>query len=802
MFELLAQVDPLAALLGGLWLFAAGLFPVGFMLGSSCSCHCGEVPCNTCTVGELPETLTVAFSGLAQKVPAEDLVFLSFTSCYGSGATAKVTAPGGDPEDDRGPISKIELTDGGSGYAKLGRVAPALTISGGSGTGATFTPTLSSSQDACKLDVWSLASVAASGGTGYVSGETLTITASDGDTQVQAASAKLYLDRSEPTITLSGTATTTVQLADNGDNTWRIAGVTVTDGGSGWTQGAAITFNTDGADVTVFAATATARVVHDAPENAVLTIITTGGSGAVLEPVWELLPEVDWPAPNRKLYRLASVTVVNGGSGYADEDEIVLSFASSNDGTILEQVYSFVFGDPTGVGPNGEIEQVYVGDEGTGGGEIVGSRTDSLHSVNITGFPSGGSYYKDDPGARRVTVTAGGSYYREDATAPPYVAAVTVGVEQVSPSEGTGAELSVVIDDDPESETFGEITAVNIDDGGDGYLAHELVDSCLTRFNGRSIVVRKNYPFWKGGQCCTFFPGTLVPDECTYGYTCAKINGEEGSPDDCTLEAEAVRVEYRGPSQPMTVFLMLHQGNPAAYGLLTASELVADCSTIDITAYGSPLSGPDVEVYKDLPPEATAHVTAGGTYEEPETCCRISSDDMNAVHVELTWNGETFTHSGGFGCGFTSGIYIPGGERTLASGLCTTGVLCSHGIIVSGASLTIVKIAGCGFRWRATNVGFGAIGTLRVAKTRVVRQGFTYPAFRCIWDYPVRFPDDACANGGSVPSSVELGTPVFSTESFGCMPPVTIDPANAGVLGADPFCTDPGPPTITISVLP
>ena len=55
MFELLATVDPFAALLGSLWLFAAGMFPVGFMLGSSCSACCGgEEPCSACTQGSLP----------------------------------------------------------------------------------------------------------------------------------------------------------------------------------------------------------------------------------------------------------------------------------------------------------------------------------------------------------------------------------------------------------------------------------------------------------------------------------------------------------------------------------------------------------------------------------------------------------------------------------------------------------------------------------------------------------------------------------------------------------------------------
>lgn len=63
MLELLAQVDPLSALLAGLWLFAAGMFPVGFMLGGSCSQCCNPDPC-VCASGErLPETITVTLDG-------------------------------------------------------------------------------------------------------------------------------------------------------------------------------------------------------------------------------------------------------------------------------------------------------------------------------------------------------------------------------------------------------------------------------------------------------------------------------------------------------------------------------------------------------------------------------------------------------------------------------------------------------------------------------------------------------------------------------------------------------------------
>ena len=258
--------EPQSMLAFTLLTFAAGMYPVGMFFGSVCG-RCCE--CADCDAGMLPDTVTVAISGYDDEyVQGPDLAFLSFTSNYGSGAEGKVTAPSGDPAIDKGPISAVSVTSGGSGYAVLGRVAPTLTISDpyyGFGTGATFTPTLANTQDANGYDLWSLASVAASGGTGYADFEPLTITTAAGDTQVSLASAILIIDKSRPTLTLSGTATATIVLSGVSiylDNPYYTVGsVTVTNGGSGYTNGQALTFSTAAGDVTLTNATATAVVI-------------------------------------------------------------------------------------------------------------------------------------------------------------------------------------------------------------------------------------------------------------------------------------------------------------------------------------------------------------------------------------------------------------------------------------------------------------------------------------------------------------------------------------------------------------
>ena len=258
--------EPQSMLAFTLLTFAAGMYPVGMFFGSDCGCCCD---CADCDVGMLPDTVTVAISGYDDEyVQGPDLALLSFSSNYGSGAEGKVTAPGGDPAIDKGPISAVSVTSGGSGYAVLGRVAPTLTISDpyyGGGTGATFTPTLANTKNANGYDLWSLASVAASGGTGYADFEPLTITTAAGDTQVSLASAILFVDKSPPTLTLSGTATATIVLSGVSiflDNPYYTVGsVTVTNGGSGYTNGQALTFSTAAGDVTLTNATATAVVI-------------------------------------------------------------------------------------------------------------------------------------------------------------------------------------------------------------------------------------------------------------------------------------------------------------------------------------------------------------------------------------------------------------------------------------------------------------------------------------------------------------------------------------------------------------
>ena len=216
MLDLLAQTDPLSV--GG-WLIllvALGMYPVGILLPGCCGCS--GSPCAQCS-GSLPNTVTVTFGTLADEIAGPYNHEVEFRSWYespapaetgpsygypgafgypygwpsspsqpmGSGAVARVTTSASAVFGQEGGITGVQLLSGGSGYARLGRAAPTLTITG-SGSGATFTPTFSTSGEP---PVWAIASIAGSGGSGYTAGETLTITAAAGDTVVAAATATI-----------------------------------------------------------------------------------------------------------------------------------------------------------------------------------------------------------------------------------------------------------------------------------------------------------------------------------------------------------------------------------------------------------------------------------------------------------------------------------------------------------------------------------------------------------------------------------------------------------------------------------
>jgi len=640
MLDLLAVIssaDPTAMLAWLVLAFAAGMYPIGVMLGTSCSpccgckggpgtcettgncaagCVCVEgkcvlPPCGTCAEGELPETLTVTFDGLQDRAPGPDLCLLTFSAPYGNGAAGKVTAPGGEPSTDKGPISSVSLTAGGSGYAKFGRVAPTITASGGSGTGAVFSVSTTSSKDENGVPSWSVTGVTLTGTpSGYFYGDQVFFEAAAGDTEEQAATATIRTTRSAPTLTAEASggngAAFSVATAANGTTpqTWSVTGVTVTNGGTGYPASGAITFNKATGDTENQPAFATFYTGRIAPTVAVA--VGGSGSGAVVSGTLSTRTDFD----GRTYWYISGIAITNGGSGYSRFDDIN---ATVTDGVSEGSGNAFV----SSVDGNGAVTGVNVGK----GGRFYKS-DGTIQSVELF-YNIGGSYYREGS-PYSVYVENGGKYYREDASASPYVATVTVGVAQTAPSDGSGATLTATVDSSTSSPNFGEITGVTIGNGGANYLAWQWRNTacCGDYYNGLSVVVKRlNY----GDN-----------DPCRYEHRLCGV----GNINNITGR---VQVFYNGPTTPPYVSLQSEMGagsSSICNTVFTATENVADCS--DWSGLPFPATG-----------GATASVTAGGEYDETyknpggdscHVCCKGHELPPQEITVSVTGagNGSVF----------------------------------------------------------------------------------------------------------------------------------------------------------------
>ena len=671
MLDLLAaisSVDPPAVLAWLVLVFAAGMYPVGMMLGSSCSACCSP-PCGTCAEGELPETMTVTLDNYPGEYHGPALCVLSFSACYGSGATGFATAPGGyfDATDEHasnvGPLSALTLSGGGSGYAILGRVAPTLTASADTGNNASLTVVASTAKDACNLDYWSVKSVTINkAGTGAIEGSGITIDIGSGDTAEVSAAATLHIVRTIPTLTATPTtgsgATLTVAMRVKNDYygapiapaVWEIDEITFSAPGSGYEDESFATIGFAGDTTEVSPGYVLIKTVRTAP-----TISATfpGGSGAAFT---LNLVYIGFPT---KAWIINSVTVTNGGTGYTDGDYATIVLNAANDHVVEGQDASLVAvvtdGVITGVNVN------YGGEYYNGIGAIE-SVVAAWAGGGIPGYPETfqrGEYYKSDGAIASISVEYGGAYYHSSAEAAPYVAAVTVGISQTSPSNGTGAVIAAVVESDTSSAGFGKIKTVSVSAGGSGYLAWEWVKTCCDdKWNGVPIVL-KRYLNNSGSPC------EYIHRMCG-GYSNVGSRGK-------------ISLQYNGPSSPATITMVSEIKNDGGGGAasecnvtIQSDSLITDCGDWSEITF----SGTDPYGYTPLAATVTATVEVGGEYDPNflydadcpycESCCQGTGTPPTEVTVVFAVSGAgaaydsaraaagTYVLSGGCGSGYWS----------------------------------------------------------------------------------------------------------------------------------------------------
>lgn len=608
--DFLASIEPASIPLLAVLAFALSLYPLGLMLGAPCSPCCGQ-PCSACEEGQLPNTVTVTLDGFADTQQGPDLLSLEFAADFGSGATGIITAPGGDPDIDAGSVTSVKLTNGGSGYATFGRGEPSLTISGGSGSGATFTPTLQQQGEAnpCDFPTWSIDSVSISGaGTGYTYGEPLTVDIDEGDTEGSPASIFLKTTLEEPTLTVDGNATTTISYSKVGEK-WAIDSVAVSDGGSGYEDLEQLQVFLGEGDVEDAAASLLALVERVTPDVGA-TFIEPSGSGADLSVT--LTQAAD---PNgRDIWQVTGFNIDDPGSGYVVGDSIA--------GIVLDGEEAIAFSAEVGaVDENGGITSVTLNDIG----EYYKS-TGVLESVSVN---AGGLYFKDTGVPASVGIDAPGVYYREDAEQEPCVAEVTVTISQDSPSDGYGAIITATVDDDTASETFGQIIDLTIVEAGDDYLGWRLVATqcCGHYLNGKSFVLRRQKTSSSDTERCTY---THV---ICGGWGSVNVDPPLPLDGNHPFSSLSMSVTYPGPDSP-PVFLIT--GGSAGS---CAIEAVAEEAITNCDEFGFSASSGDV----------TVEVVAGGEYDERDgnnaavydeyacdRCCQGSEPPPEEITVSLS----------------------------------------------------------------------------------------------------------------------------------------------------------------------
>ena len=385
----------------------------------------------------------------------------------GAGATAEVT------QITNGAISGTQITNAGSGYAhpEVVRIEPTVTaaISSATGSGASLTVTIAETTDLNNEAVWAVTAVTVSqAGSGYDALDFIQFSVPGGEEQ-SAAFASLKLNRQEPTLGLTlpfaqGTgATFSLSLTEttdsNGEAVWQVDSVSVTNGGSGYSvfgEFAQVDL-IDGQEQA-----AASFIVYNKRLEPTVTIdmpFSSAGTGAVLTAT--LSQTTDFSG--RPAWEVASVSVSNGGTGYESFDFV--EFSSSDTVASTASASLTVSG--------GVIQSVTVSSGG-----LYYIDTDEIEEVAVI---SGGEYYKTDGSIASVVVNDGGEYYQEQQTGNAVVDTVVVSVIS---NTGYDADIDVVIDDDLNSATFGEITALTINDGGEKYAQQE--DAWVLNF-GTSI---------------------------------------------------------------------------------------------------------------------------------------------------------------------------------------------------------------------------------------------------------------------------------------------------------------------------
>lgn len=649
--------DPSSIPLWLVFFFAAGMWPVGLLWCCLC-CAQPENGCN-CYDDDTPDTITLTVNGLPDCIRDSSpytVAFISFSADFGVGAQAKVTSPTYTP----GPLTGVELTSKGSGYAVFGRSAPDVTTAVTGGTGCSLVPSLSQSLDNAGDKIWSVASISVSqAGDDYPDSQEVSFEFEQG-TQVDAsAGAIAYGGRVAPTLEASvasaggsGAALSVAITKDadaNGRDVWRVDEIVVDDGGSGYEVNDFISISVSGDGQEVDAASGYVESV--------------GSSGEIEVAAVSLLGEFFEPTG-----QIASVDVYDGGAFYASDPnvapkvaDVVVTVTQTGDQAPYAsgaKVSAKVDSD-TKSATFGQIASISIDNGGTGYvayvSEVVSSPSEGVDGIPFVMrradlFPSW-----DDPFYNKPEL----ALYANAGFPPP---TLSLSVESESGNGAcleTGgrplfqaAELSRISRDS--SGSTWQVDAVRIVRGGTGYEVGDAVVFDVARFGTIVTAPQAEVSSVSAGGAIT---GVTVIEggeiyrgasSCFYWY------------EDCKILATA-RIAKK---DPLAVFVPF-DGEPASFNFVYASmngysltgEGLASCESFSASLSGVAEEGTPYES------ALTGTITSGGTYTETgfrktlfANCDCCWSDPGGPEEVEIEWHVD----DGNGGFDYVGNFFLPG----------------------------------------------------------------------------------------------------------------------------------------------
>lgn len=429
----------------------------GNAISTTCACcH----PCR-CEAGELPDSVTVTFVGnQGSQEQGPSLLSVAFQSCMGFGATATANAPGGD---QTGPVSSVTVTNGGSGYAVLGRAPPTLSLRNSSNQPINISVSLAQQTGECGVPTWTVQSASVESLTeGYENGTRLYPTKGAEDVQEEAFSGIIYVSRKAPTLDVvppsSGSGLTfsvTIQQVTTDPDSWGVASISASGTPTGYTPGASLSFTGNFNAAESAAASATINIDHVEPSVQCVPAAVLGAGAALQCALTQLGTSSAFPRPT---WTVSSIAVTAGGSGYSVGD--TFNIVATDGEASATQTASVAT-----VSGSGAITSLSI--DGTG----------RYFKQQVSGFTvsDSGRYHAND--AVSVFVEAGGKYYKPDASLPAISPPVTATVSQPPGGQGFGATLQATVNTNTQSPNFGKIASVAVTNGGSNYLGWNWVYS-------------------------------------------------------------------------------------------------------------------------------------------------------------------------------------------------------------------------------------------------------------------------------------------------------------------------------------